>query len=407
MLWKISLQLSRTVLLFVVFGGLYALVLSTADTSADGSSSLGPKTAIQLGAIPSTWELLLTPPHCSNDPGTSTEAGSPQLMPDGSYDCIRHDPTFPSPLSASPTEPHTSTRGNDHNLLQQKLQPILYTLPSTTSSTPTTSTSDTTPTAQSMPSSPLPPAPTGVVSTAVNTTAIPTAPTVTAVLMNWHRPNNTQTILDAYTQMSSISEIILLMLRPATAFEYSHPKVRTLHNYSLNADHGLSLRFLGCLYARSDFVLIQDDDVMLDDEGVAAMLAAKVGHPGRLVGCCGRDWSASRPSYIPLHVDPGPARIVLTIAMLTHRGACADFWGQRLLMEDVAALGTPRWNGEDIFFSLVTFKSSGELPEVVGFNYTQVSRKASFVSRPLLCDNVRAWRGVVLTPLSSKPAQQV
>ncbi|MEW5302924.1 MAG: hypothetical protein WDW36_005661 [Sanguina aurantia] len=222
-------------------------------------------------------------------------------------------------------------------------------------------------------SSPLPSTPTGVASTAVNTPAIPTAPTVTAVLMNWHRPNNTQTILDAYTQMSSINEILLLMLRPATAFEYSHPKVRTLHNYSLNADHGLSLRFLGCLHARSDFVLIQDDDVMLDDDGIAAMLAAKVGHPRRLVGCCGRDWNAPRPSYIPLHVDPGPARIVLTIAMLTHRGACADFWGQRLLMEDVAALGTPRWNGEDIFFSLVTFKSSGELPEVVGFNYTQLS----------------------------------
>lgn len=192
--------------------------------------------------------------------------------------------------------------------------------------------------------------------------------------MNWQRPNNTQLILDTYTLIPSITEIIVLMLRPSTAFDYPHSKVRILHNYTLNTDHGLSLRFLGCLYTRGTYVLIQDDDVMTNGDGIAALLAAKVGHPKRLTGFCGRDWSGARPAYIPVHVDPGPARIVLTIAMLTHREACADFWRHRLLMEDLVSLGNPTWNGEDIFFSLVSFKSSGELPEVVGFNYTQVSQ---------------------------------
>jgi hypothetical protein len=39
---------------------------------------------------------------------------------------------------------------------------------------------------------------------------------------------------------------------------------------------------------------------------------------------------------------------------------CAAFWHHAPLVEDAVPLGVPKWNGEDIFFSLVTYREYGK-----------------------------------------------
>ncbi|KAG1677205.1 hypothetical protein FOA52_013403 [Chlamydomonas sp. UWO 241] len=191
---------------------------------------------------------------------------------------------------------------------------------------------------------------------------------VSVVIMNWLRPDNVKRVLRQYTKYDAVLEVIVWMCHPDTRFNFSHAKVRIVDDVSANDLHGLSTRFKGCLMAASPWVLIQDDDHYLKEEGLARMMAAKAASPTRLIGAFGRDWGGGwgDARYVRSPVRPGPVRIVLTVLMLTDTATCAAFWDAAPAVESfVAARSSPLWNGEDIFFSLVAQRASGLVPLVV------------------------------------------
>ena len=150
--------------------------------------------------------------------------------------------------------------------------------------------------------------------------------------------------------------------------QYDHPRVTHLVDFEADAKFGLSSRFLGCLRARHGKVLLQDDDVLVSEAGLRALLAAKRAAPrAPLVGFFGRGWPAGgRPGYVMAEVPPGPHPIALTVALLASRAACRAFWDAAPAFDAfMRAHSRPFWNGEDITFSLAAYKAAGAMPLIV------------------------------------------
>ena len=95
-------------------------------------------------------------------------------------------------------------------------------------------------------------------------------------------------------------------------------------------------------------------------------MAARAAHPSRVLGFFGRGWGGKKsPRYRYYNVRHGEAPIALTIALLTDRAGCAATAAAAPLMEDIAFRAKPRWNGEDIFHSLVNTKRTGLQPLIL------------------------------------------
>jgi hypothetical protein len=89
-------------------------------------------------------------------------------------------------------------------------------------------------------------------------------PRFSVIIMNWSRPNNTRAIAQAYATdplyEPFVSQIILLHLRPdsySLLRDLNHPRITHVVDYEADATYGLSVRFLGCLMAIEDEVIIQ------------------------------------------------------------------------------------------------------------------------------------------------------
>ncbi|KAI8468496.1 MAG: hypothetical protein J3K34DRAFT_426972 [Monoraphidium minutum] len=190
---------------------------------------------------------------------------------------------------------------------------------------------------------------------------------VSVVIMNWAKPDSVRQIAASLAAMAAVGEVLVLHLRQDTTFEFEHPKVSHIVDYNADVRYGLTSRFLGCLHARHEAVVLQDDDVMLTEAALASLLAARAAAPAApLVGLFGRDWPGDAPGYVMADVGPGRHPVALTVAALASRRLCHAFFEFSHLAEPfVRAHSAPYWNGEDIFLSLVGWKVAGEMPLIV------------------------------------------
>jgi len=114
-------------------------------------------------------------------------------------------------------------------------------------------------------------------------------------------------------------------------------------------------------------VLLQDDDVLLSEASIRALVAAKRSHPAApLVGFFGRGWMAGSPGYVMQEVAPGHHPIALTVGVLATRALCRAFFDESPKVEGfVRQHSAPYYNGEDIWLSLVGWKLSGTMPLII------------------------------------------
>ena len=174
---------------------------------------------------------------------------------------------------------------------------------------------------------------------------------VSVVLLNWGRPLAARALVDKLMQHRLVSEVIVSHGRPATAFQHAHPHVRSFDDHELNEHVGLMRRFIRCASATEPWVIHIDDDVLPSPSDVDQLVLEFARDPKRIVGSHGRQLLAGQV-YTATHCT-GECPAVLTKFMVMERDLCRAVVEHSSLVDDVARSGSPMWNGEDIFASLV------------------------------------------------------
>jgi len=179
---------------------------------------------------------------------------------------------------------------------------------------------------------------------------------ITGVLLNWRRPDNVARIVAGWRESGLVDEGIVWNNNP------DEPLALDGQARVINASHDLGLytRFAAACLARNECVLIQDDDIVLPTESIAALHEAWRRDPDVLHGVFGRIPDAlglyTLRNAIEEHVP-----MVLTRAVLTHRRHAAAFFEFAPAFEALQRDGRPYGNGEDILFSYAVMRHSGRL----------------------------------------------
>lgn len=182
---------------------------------------------------------------------------------------------------------------------------------------------------------------------------------ITGVVLNWKRPDNVARIVASWRESGLIDEAIVWNNNPDAwlALDGWARVVNTSHN------HGLYTRFAAACLSTNECVLIQDDDVIVPTDSIAALRHAWRRDPDVLHGVFGRLPDAFG-LYTVRDAPEGEVPIVLTRALLTHRRHAADFFVFAPALASVQRDARPEGNGEDIIFSYAVMRRSGRLNRV-------------------------------------------
>ena len=197
---------------------------------------------------------------------------------------------------------------------------------------------------------------------------------VSVVLLNWQRPRWLRwLILPHLVRHPQVDEIVVSHGRKDTAFNFTSRHARVVHreDWKLNPTYGLSLRFLAASEATNESVLVADDDLVVEHRAITLLAQALEGQRGLLHGILGRTLSADY-EYQYGHHPIGPVPIMLTRAVMMDRSYADLFLREAPKAEHLVVRGVPKWNGEDIYLSLLSILRSGDFPKAYDLKYWDV-----------------------------------
>ena len=197
---------------------------------------------------------------------------------------------------------------------------------------------------------------------------------VSAVILNWNRPKwLRRVILPILSRHPLVSEIHISHGREDTRFAFKSRRCDVIHrpDWELNDRFGLALRFVAAKEADNDAVLILDDDLIVAPRSITALKAAFDENPLTLHGIFGRrigeNYSYSYDGY-----EYGETPILLTRCLIMHRSYADAFLEAAPSAEELIARGSPKWNGEDIFLSLLSIRRSNGFPRAYDLPFKDI-----------------------------------
>ncbi len=199
---------------------------------------------------------------------------------------------------------------------------------------------------------------------------------ISAVVLNWNRPRWLRwVILPRLARHPEVSEIHISHGREETRFAFRSRNCRIIHrpDWELNREYGLALRFVAAREAANDAVLLVDDDLVVPHPSLSSLHASFSKAPRTLHGIFGRRLEPGL-TYSWDGYQEGEAPILLTRCLMMNRSYAQLFLAEAPGAERLIARGTPRWNGEDIFLSLLSLRETGNLPMAYDLPFKNVWR---------------------------------
>ena len=138
-------------------------------------------------------------------------------------------------------------------------------------------------------------------------------------------------------------------------------------SFSVGAGH------IGAERPARSTVGIVDDDLVVPAGSITALKSFFDQAPLTLHGIFGRrispDYEYSYSGY-----ERGETPIVLTRCLMMHRSYADVFLEAEASAAELITRGSPKWNGEDIFLSLLSIRDSGTLPRAYDLPFKNVWR---------------------------------
>lgn len=198
---------------------------------------------------------------------------------------------------------------------------------------------------------------------------------ITVLVMNWKRPANLKRIVTALDSYDEVKDIVLVHNRRESYFNLSSEwtKVVEVPNFSMHDRYGMRSRLKVCLMGESTWVLMLDDDLILQRAAVQDLVKAKRNHPNRIIGFYGRAFSDPKdPRYNGTEAGPGEQPIIIGRVMMTDTRFCSATLRMTSPLDDLAYSAVTKWGAEDIYMSLIATKMSGRLNLVLPFTEDQI-----------------------------------
>jgi hypothetical protein len=217
---------------------------------------------------------------------------------------------------------------------------------------------------------------------------------VDVVLMNWDRVSHIKKTINKLLNIPNINNIIVSHGKKETIFSsdcfIDSSRVICLDHSELNELYGLSLRFRCKDYITTDAVLIMDDDLIFNDKHIIQLINNYYLHPENITSYYGRRVINYKDEiiYYPL-INPNinvniiysffmtlylfiyiwfnniKHNIALTKMMIIPIKSLDIFINNSHVIEPfIHNNSKPLWNGEDIFFSLVYSKITGNICKI-------------------------------------------
>lgn len=188
---------------------------------------------------------------------------------------------------------------------------------------------------------------------------------LTVVMMNWLRPKNVMQLVKKYQHMRSVVEVIVI--DPAPWQAQTRPFKSTagcpVRVIKFNYDPGLATRLAVASLARTDLVVLADDDIGVEEQALDVLVAA------RGAGICG--FGGRIPHFDGTYTRDkcwGRVPIVLNRVTVTTPEFCAGAAPLTVRMAEEIG-GEPFGNGEDICHSFFAMKQTGELNRAVNISH--------------------------------------
>lgn len=188
-------------------------------------------------------------------------------------------------------------------------------------------------------------------------------PKCTVIILNYKRPINLRRhILPSLISNPTVDEIII---SHGLVDTYFHGLAKTRHfKHFVEQERTGMLRKLTCAtYANNECLMYLDDDILVEPPAINSVIKAWGQDKTIISGIFGRN--CTKEKYVPIDVKETVAPIIGGRFLVCSRTAALQANDLAYVIDPYMYEHQVKWNGEDIFLSLVTLLHSKRLNRVV------------------------------------------
>ena len=188
------------------------------------------------------------------------------------------------------------------------------------------------------------------------------------LILSWNRPENINKILTTYNDYNIIDDIIVWNNKRTQELNYLpewEGKIKFINSH----DFGLNTRFIGALLCKNEWVLTNDDDILLSEGTINHFSEWAKNHPDRTYTLHGRNPTAQNTyaDGVENVVVPKETDKHLTRATCYKKKYVIDYI--RFIMDNDIKIEANKGGGEDIIFSYIVSSLTKRRPLVIPAGY--------------------------------------
>ena len=195
---------------------------------------------------------------------------------------------------------------------------------------------------------------------------------ITVVILNYYRPDNIKKIIiPELLKLSYVDNIIISHGRKETYFEDFASTKKVIHRKDfneINEKYSVYRRFIAAETSKNNCILILDDDMIISEDTLKKLYNNWIKDNTIIHGLCGRSVKKNDFSYLSTDVY-GDVPILITRCVMISLDNIKYMNSRMTQFEYFFQDCKPKWNGEDIFMSIVIMDKNNKLNKAHNFKY--------------------------------------
>lgn len=205
---------------------------------------------------------------------------------------------------------------------------------------------------------------------------------ISFVILNYKRPKNlTDHIIPSLLKNEFVDKIIISHALEETYFNNSlnSEKLLCLKHFKENKKSGLYCRFLASEKAKTECVVFQDDDFLIDNKSINFCYEQWLKNKHSIHGFRGRQ--ITECLYVAKDTSFKNVPVVLTQFAMTSKSIVRKTIRTSSVLKSYMRECNPIWNGEDIFLSLISILQTKEFNKIHDLKFKKMSSEYAISKR--------------------------